>query len=749
MKNELKAFLVLLLMMLPVFTGFAVFAEKGGDSVRTDLKYLLPRLEREASSAGFFTDRLSGEVLFTFSALSDASDENVKNEVRSFTSRLKEYGFFRVRDFSDMEKTGSFLFSKRYALGADEYLTDGVPDEDKLRDTVLGTVYSPFGGATAGEMDNDPFFTMRHYVMRQTSSRFGIDGEGFTVANTEDGRRFYVVSASFAWQGLSQDERTGFYDFCRDLRTVLAARHVDFRYTGAFFFTEEASSSSRNDIGWIGIGSAIMLIVIMLGFFRSVKPLFYAFSVLSLSMLSAFGAVLTVFGGMHVISLAMGATLAGVSFDYVLHVLVRRARCTDETPETLRRMLRGPLILSLITSITAYGVTAFTGLNVLRELGLFASVVLLGTFLLSCYCLSPCRLKNTEGSGRMFNVLGAVDGLSGKNTKIAVILFVTIIMSAAVFLLTVRGADDDVGALRSSSTELADMDREISRTVNGSSVGRWLILEGTAQDDVYETCERFISTLTSEEKKDVEAPCLRIPSARSQAESIAAYKKLYPALKDIYGELGIKPDDDRTGLKEAEVFKPQDMPGLFDFMTGDNALLIRVNADNPGLMEKVGNFRGFYPLDRRKEWSDAFGLYRTELERVLVTALIIIFAAGGFFLRRRILSAAVLPILSGLSAGIAANYIITGCFNLFSVTALFVVTGLGADYCVFIHALKDSDRQNETENTLTTLSLAWISTEVSCGMLLFSGMPAIVTMGAVIFCGLLCIPVTAVLLREH
>lgn len=817
--NKVKAVLVFLLLMLPVITGISVFAKKGGETVRTDLRYLLPDAGSDAGSAGYFTDRLSGEMLFTFSADERTEPKNdrssaaesvsgqsaegsdgasagktgeLEDAVRSFADKLKTFKFIKVRDFSDMEKTGSFLFAHRYALGADAYLTSGKPDREKLRDEVLGIIYSPFGGATATELARDPFFTMRHYLMREASSGFGMDASGFTFVKNGNGKKVYVISASMDPSGLSSDEGTGFYEYCRNLRLSLKNRNIEMMYTGAFFFTEEASGSSKSDITKISVGSSLMLIVIMLGFFRSVKPLIYGLAVISVSMLSAFGAVLTVFGGMHVISLAMGATLAGISFDYVLHVLVRRARCGYGTPEMLRKALMKPLGLSLVTSVTAYGVTSFTGLNVLKELSLFASVVLVGTFLLSCYVLSLTRLSGCADGGLSVSLPVAVfRRLSSVSPLVSAAVTAAVFMSAVLLILQ-KGADDDVASLRRNDTELAVMDREVNRIVNGNSSGVWFIMEkqlphgkeGIKTDDneqdskkrenkeefdPLEVCERFIGTLSATEIREVEAPCLHVPSARRQKESIETYLSLYPDLKNIYAEQGIDLKDDETGINAAESFSAADMPGMFDFMIGNNAVLVRINAENAALLEKIRSLKGVYPLDRRGEWSRAFGLYRQELIRMLVTALILITAGGMFIIGRDIIKAAAVPLVTGICAGITADILMTGSMNLFTAVALFVVTGLGADYCVFIYGMgRDSLRKSDTESaassgtggeksvtdagadsTPVTLFLSWISTEFSCGLLMFSEMPAIVTMGAVIFWGLLFIPVTALMLRKQ
>lgn len=747
MRDKIKALAVFLLLMIPIITGTAVFLQKGRGIISTDIGYLLPHLTQNGESSAYFTEKLSRELLFVFRAdgETEVSGAVMKQTLQEFTAELNAFDFVRVRNFADMEKTGSLLFAHRYALGADDYLTGGRPDPEKLREEVLSVLYSPFGGATEKEIRNDPFFTMRHYLGRQTAGRYSLDPSGFAFITDGGNRRNYVISASLSASDLSSSQKSGLFDFCRKLKRNLQSRKIDFLYTGAFFFAEEAASSSENDISKISIGSGIMLVILLLFFFRSVKPLVSAVAVLSLAMFSAFGTVITVFGSMHVITIAIGASLAGISFDYILHVLVRRAHQPGESPAEIRKKLGLPLTLSLITSVLAYGVTSFTGLNVLRELGVFASVVLTGTFLLSCYCLSLSRLRRISASSSSLNVLAICHRGLVKIPRSVSAAAALLTVTAACCLMFVSGADDDVASLRQNRTELAEMDMEINRTVNGDDGSLWFILDGDSLENAMESCEDFLQTLASDERMALEAPCLKVPSERAQRSSIENYRTLYPALKDVYAEQGFILDDGEVSPDGATTFKVTDMPLFSDFMTGEKSVLVRANSHNAGLIQKIRSFRGFSSLDRRKDWSEAFGVYRQELNRMLLIALVLIFAAGALVLRTGIVTSAVLPLTAGLGAGIIADYCITGSFNLFTTVALFVVTGLGADYCVFIRNMKE----DSSDNTLATLSLAWISTEVSCGLLMLSDMPAVVNMGAVIFWGLAVIPVTALMLKKQ
>ena len=204
-------------------------------------------------------------------------------------------------------------------------------------------------------------------------------------------------------------------------------------------------------------------------------------------------------------------------------------------------------------------------------------------------------------------------------------------------------------------------------------------------------------------------------------------------------------------------------------MDGTNDVLDCFNANPYDICNSGYATWRAYPRHHWFHPYTGFGLYRQELSRMLVIALILITAGGMIIIGPDIIRAATVPLVTGICAGITADILMTGSMNLFTAVALFVVTGLGADYCVFIYGMgrhsrsgagaeagassgeagEITDTEANSDSTPVTLFLSWISTEVSCGLLMFSGMPAIVTMGAVIFWGLLFIPVTALMLRKH
>ena len=642
---------------------------------------------------------------------------------------------------------GSFLYEHRYALGAGYFMKNGEADTESLREEVLNVLYEPFSGVTEKEINADPFFTMRHYL--RNSGDFTLDEKGLLKLHTQSGKSAYLVSAFINREQLNREEKQKLNALARDF----AAASGDFAgsrnyFSGSYFFTEEASEASMRDIRFIGTGSAVVLIILLLLFFKSWRPILKAAVVINLAVLSATGCVVTFFGSIHVITLAIGSTLAGISFDYVLHVLVRRKLSPDEPVKALRKALLRPLLLSLFTSVAAYAVTGLTGLAVLRELAVFASAGLITAFMLSYYWLSLDNSFSGKKAGEIINdgngfFFRTVRKISLKIPRMTGAVLMAVLLTAGGIAVSMVKPDDCVSSLGMSQTGISLMDRHINESLGGFKNYSWYILESDSLENALESCEDLLLSLSESQKSGVTAPCSIIPSAKKQRQSIEAYRKAYESLKNIYAEEGITLDDAVTGVYEAKEFRIEDAVPFSEFSVGPDSLLLRVNAGDSGLIEKLGGNPDIRLLDRRKEWNEAFGIYRQNLNYALIGVMMIILAVSWGIGRIRGITVIFLPLLGGLAAAVTACQMLGLSFSLFVTVALFTVTGLGADYGIFIYNMK----REQLTVTLGTVMLAWFSTEAACAMLMLSDIPAVKTVGTVITSGLAGVFVLSCLLK--
>ena len=138
-------------------------------------------------------------------------------------------------------------------------------------------------------------------------------------------------------------------------------------------------------------------------------------------------ACILVFGEVHGMTIAFGASLIGVSIDYAVHFYCHQALAPAATPRaTMTRILPG-LLLGCGTTVVGFVVLLVATFPGLREMALFAAVGLLAS-LAAAWAFLPGLvgpIRATVGSHLVVLVMDAATGLRGR----ARLLYVAVLLA--------------------------------------------------------------------------------------------------------------------------------------------------------------------------------------------------------------------------------------------------------------------------------------------------------------------------------
>ena len=151
--------------------------------------------------------------------------------------------------------------------------------------------------------------------------------------------------------------------------------------SGVNRFATWAAQAIENDIKRVSIVSSVLLGGLLLVLFRSLRFVGLAAIPVGVGVLAGCAAVLAVFGRLHGITLAFGASLIGVSIDYVVHLYCHHSIVRPEGGATasLRAIMR-PLATGAITTTAGFVALSASTLVGLREVACFAVVGILTAF---------------------------------------------------------------------------------------------------------------------------------------------------------------------------------------------------------------------------------------------------------------------------------------------------------------------------------------------------------------------------------
>ncbi len=632
-----------------------------------------------------------------------------KQDGSKLHEQLKQIPGLTLNEYQPLEE---FTFLHRYQLLNCSYC------RNNLTDTITSALYNPFASITDLELSHDPFLVMRHLMEQpQIPAKISYDPP-FCLRGTINREQYCLITATFDYEHFSSQDL---------LNSLQQIRLTDpsLLYTADALFAASASRNAQNDMMRIGIISTIGCVILFILTFHSIRILLFTVLTLGIALLEGIAAVLMLFGSIHAITLALGACLIGICIDYNLHTFMTLSDEKSSKAAVLK--LKAPLLLSLLSSVAAYLVMALTDLLVLRQLSVMAVVTLTTTYLLMLYLLPHLPIPKVAPNPLVALMLKGAGNIA--------VLWKTalwgIIILAGIWCWLSHPADDDVARMQQVDAQLSQHNQLLEQALHDHRSSVWFQLPASSLQMALEQCEQIRDSLSKDQLRHLLLPCSIIPSNRQQSANIKIYQQSLPQLQKIYQQFGV--DISPPDLDNQTVFAPREHP-LYNLLPiTDHGLLIRVDGSADDLIARLNQFPELLQIRQRQLWSQAFGKYRTQLSILLCSGFIIIalmlYARWG----RQTLRIFVLPALCALCGGTLANVLWTqGYMNLFTVMAGFMILGLGTDYCVFYHL----SSEQEKSRTLHTLLIAWLTTEISFGMLALSDTAVIASFGLNLAVGL-------------
>ncbi|MFY0542169.1 MMPL family transporter [Nannocystis pusilla] len=157
--------------------------------------------------------------------------------------------------------------------------------------------------------------------------------------------------------------------------------------SGVARFALAAETSMREDIGRISTVSLVGIVALFLLMFRSPRLVLLSLAPLVAGVAAALAACLALFGAVHGLTLAFGATLIGVCIDYSVHLFNHHMLDPRGGPRQSARQIWPGLLLGALTTVAGFAGLAWTSFPGLREVALFASIGVLVAALATRYWL--------------------------------------------------------------------------------------------------------------------------------------------------------------------------------------------------------------------------------------------------------------------------------------------------------------------------------------------------------------------------
>lgn len=633
---------------------------------------------------------------------------------------------------------------------------------DVLLQQLQQNLYQPTSSFITPFLAMDPllFFPALAQVWGQRTGSLRI--QNGLLTRQHNGRSYHVITAQIGFNPFDAPGQRQFVQQWHDWVVTLQQLwpNLEVRQTSAAQFAAASRESIQRDMVVIGIGSMLGVIVLILSTFRSLRYLLLALIPIVTGLGAALSLCLWLFGELHALTLAFGASLIGICIDYSFHYFAHHRVAPVWDARTVMRQLCPALSLGMFTTVVSYIGLAFTPLVGLQQIAVFAACGILVSFA-TVVLWFPFGLPHLHLYSGQHPLLyrGARSVLvvwqRFRNLIVAISILAVILCLPGLWRLNVN---DSPRLLNDLPPDLVSQDQLIRQRIGLPSSESYLIVRSESAETALRTLESAYAEIQATQAGIkipwvVFGPVLTtfLPSIEQQQRDLVATQTLLqhgPALTDALTQFGLEADmiqgwlsaieNPTTEFLEPDVWREHPASaGLRHLWLGEADLgaailvpLLRV-TDPSALQAVLDRFDGLHYVNAVEELTRVLRRYRRQATWLAIGAYGLIFSILLWRYGKNGFSLILPPLLAALLTLSVLGFL-GQPFHLVHVLALLLILGMGVDYTIFIA----ESPPNDCPTTLLALTLSALTTVFSFGLLSLSQQAVLQAIGLTTLIGI-------------
>ncbi len=476
---------------------------------KEDVTDFLP-LDRGYQNALKVYEEISGgdRVIAVFMGRdSDATDADVIVEaIEDFAQRIEESDTSKFAgniltqiDEEKISEVGEFIYSNiPYFLTDDDYARidsimqaqDAISkalEEDRER------LMMPYGGMIGYAIGCDPIGLFGNVLKRLETSDSDMSCEIYDghIFSPDMSRGTVIISSSFgAMESDHNAQLSAMLQECAD-STMAQFGNVEIHLTGGPVIAANNANQIKRDSITAVVISFVLLFALLYYVFGGVKNLLLIIISTCWGWLFAVGGLACMHDNVSIIVIGISSVIIGIAVNYPLHYLCHLQHTPDR--RLALREIASPLIIGNITTVGAFLTLVPLQSTALRDLGLFASLMLIGTILFVLIWLPHMANGNTKQRETIFDKWGGIE-LENKRTVKWVVCILTIVLG---YLSINVDFDPNMGSINymtdSQREDIEYFEREMSQT--GPERKIYAITTGATADSALARSQELKSAL--------------------------------------------------------------------------------------------------------------------------------------------------------------------------------------------------------------------------------------------------------------
>lgn len=658
-----------------------------------------------------------------------------------------------------------YLEENDYSALADRLSADSIA---KLTRQHYRNLISPSGIVASKTIRKDPFGLA--FVALKKLRQLGIAEnfklkDGFVVDETEQNILLFITPTFASGE---TDKNAPFASLLYDLKEQLQATYgarVSVDYFGAALVAVANARQIKKDVQITATVALVVLLTLLILYYRKLTlPLILLLPTLLGGLLSV--AILVLLRErISAISLGIGSVLLGVTLDYSLHILTHIRN--GKSLKNLFQEVAPAIIMSSLTTASAFLCLLFLQSQALQDLGIFAAISVMGAsvfalvFIPQVYRAHP--KKNAEST-----LLDRFAEYKLHRNKWVIGLLVLLLITST-FTYRSISFSNDIAKLNYESDVLIQARERLETLTDIGSKSIYLATYGADPEAVLYQNDSLYARLRSLKEKGEIVGYTSIggllPAAKTQAEKIKLWNNFWKddrieSVKNHLIESGrsfgfkentfaefytlLKTEFDPLHLNEVNDLSSF---AVEDFVVSDAngttiTSLIKVDSANLNRVRKAfENVPKTLLIDRKQVNETLLGGLKNDFNRLIwYSLLVVVLLLIGFYRSSSLLLITAIPLFLSWFLTIGLLALLKIEFNIFNSIVSSFIFGLGVDYCIFItNGLLAEYRTGEKvlPTHKTSIMLSVLTTLLGIGVLIFAKHPALYSVSVVCVIGIL------------
>jgi 1-acyl-sn-glycerol-3-phosphate acyltransferase len=537
-------------------------------------------------------------------------------------------------------------------------------------------------------------------------------------------------------------------------------------YYGAAAVAVGNARQVKKDIT-LTVSVALFIILFFIGWvFRRASIAFISFLPGIFGGIFALALICIIKGKMSTIALGIGSVLLGIIVDYALYIYsIFKAK---RSIELVIRDMSVPIMVCSLTTAIAFFSLLFVKSEVLRDLGLFAGMSILGAALFSLIILPHLlKIKDETCEKKSRTIIHKIAAYPYESNHA---LMIMILILTVVFLFFYKKAafETDMYSMNYLSSKMKEAEKNLKIINDISLKSVYIFSTGKTLDKALSTNARVIATLENMRTGDIVNSYTNVGSIlvndSIQKHRIRRWKDYWTPDKRLSVENTLISSGEKYGFRKdafnkfyifiASDFQATDLSKfnnlrsllLNDMISESNELsmvmsLVKVNDENRHrVYTTFSNEKNIIVIDRLEMTSDLVKGIRMDFD--LLVKLCLVFVTLTLILSFGRLETgliASLPMFVSWLWTLGFMGLSGLKFNIFNIIVSTFVFGLGVDYSILMVRgvlLEYKSGQKELASYKTSIFLSFFTTLVGVAALLLARHPSLNSIGLISIVGL-------------